>query len=65
MSRYSAMRLSASAESGAATLAERTGDRAGLIVIDPKGNISFAHNTSRTAFGHVYRDHAPYVAIKV
>ncbi len=46
-------------------LAERTGDRAGLICIDPKGNIGFAHNTSRMAFGHVSRDRAPFVAVQV
>lgn len=45
-------------------LAERTGDRAGLILIDTQGNIGFAHNTSRMAFGYVARDRAPRVSVQ-
>ncbi len=53
------------ARAAVSILAERTGDRAGLISIDPHGNVGFAHNTSRMAFGYVSRDRAPYVAVQV
>ncbi len=53
------------AQAAVGILTERTGDRAGLILIDPQGNVGFAHNTSRMAFGHVSRDRAPYVAVQV
>ncbi len=52
------------AQAAVGILTERTGDRAGLILIDPKGNLGFAHSTSRMAFGYIARDRAPFVSVK-
>ncbi len=52
------------AQEAVGILSERTGDRAGLIGIDRRGNLGFAHNTTRMAFGYVARDRAPYVSVR-
>jgi beta-aspartyl-peptidase (threonine type) len=52
------------ARAAVASLTERTGDRAGIVLLGRRGKIGYAHTTSRMAFGYIGRDRAPSVFVR-